>query len=52
MHNNIYDKCDRFDFPITNTLFLSYNVPRSPAYSVARSNENLLAVFYNKDGKL
>ena len=34
LHTSIYDKRDDFNFHITNFLFLSSNIPSSPAYGV------------------
>ena len=34
LHTSIYDKCDDFNFHITNFPFLSSNIPTSPAYGV------------------
>ena len=34
LHTSIYDKCDDFNFCITNFPFLSSNIPTSPAYGV------------------
>ena len=34
LHTSIYDKQDDFNFHITNVLFLSSNIPFSPAYGV------------------
>ena len=34
LHTSIYDKCDDFNFHITNFPFLSSNIPISPAYGV------------------
>ena len=34
LHTSIYDKRDDFSFNITNFLFLSSNIPASPAYGV------------------
>ena len=34
LYTSIYDKCDDFNFHITNFLFLSSNIPTSPAYGV------------------
>ena len=33
-HTSIYDKCDDFNFHITNFPFMSSNIPISPAYGV------------------
>ena len=30
----LYDKGDTFDFPIVNVIYLSSNIPESPAYGV------------------
>ena len=34
LHTSIYDKCDDFNFHITNFPFLNSNIPTSPAYGV------------------
>ena len=34
LHTSIYDKCDDFNFHITNFPFLSRNIPTSSAYGV------------------
>ena len=34
LHTSLYDKCDDFDFHITNFRFLSSTIPSSPAYGV------------------
>ena len=34
LHTSLYDKRDYFNFHITNILFLSSNIPSSPAYGV------------------
>ena len=34
LHTSLYDKCDNFNFYITNFPFLSSNIPSSPAYGV------------------
>ena len=34
IHTSLYDKCDDFNFHITNFPFLSSNIPSSPAYGV------------------
>ena len=34
LHTSIYDKCDDFNFHITNFPFLSSNIQTSPAYRV------------------
>ena len=34
LHISLYDKCDDFNFHITNFPFLSSNIPSSPAYGV------------------
>ena len=33
-HNNVYDKCDDFGFPIVNCHWLSGDVPRLPSFGV------------------
>ena len=38
LHTSIYDKRDDFNFHITNFLFLSSNIPSSPAYGVLSLN--------------
>ena len=44
LHTSIYDKRDDFNFHITNFLFLSSNIPSSPAYGVLSLN------FYDTPG--
>ena len=34
LHTSLYDKCDDFNFHITNFPFLSSSIPSSPAYGV------------------
>ena len=34
LHTSLYDKRDDFNFNITNFLFLSSNIPSSPAYGI------------------
>ena len=34
LHTSLYDKCDDFNFHITNVPFLSSNIPSSPAFGV------------------
>ena len=38
LHSSIYDKRDDFNFHITNSPFLSSNIPSSPAYGVLSLN--------------
>ena len=34
LHTSLYDKCNNFNFHITNFPFLGSNIPSSPAYGV------------------
>ena len=38
LHTSLYDKCDNFNFHITNFSFLSNNIPSSPDYGVIISH--------------
>ena len=36
IHTSVYDKRDDFEFPITNSPWLSGDVPRLPSYGIIR----------------